>query len=234
MIDIHSHILPGIDDGARTFEDSIEIVRELASQGITDVIATPHYANETSYMSPCEYNESLLLELKKGLVAEGIKVNIYLGNEIYIDGQAEEFIKAGKVSALAGSKYLLVELPLHEEYQSYEDILGSLMDAGYKVILAHPERYEIVQKDYGVVEDLYKMGILLQCNVCSILGKYGKDAKKLVRRLAKDKMIFAFGSDIHRCSHSDQLKRAQKKIARYYNDQELEKVLVKNPRKILA
>ena len=234
MIDIHSHILPGIDDGARTLYDSVEIARELASQGITDIIATPHYVNETKYVSPRGHNRRLLMELRKKLAEEGVKVNVYLGNEIYIDEEIEKLIKMGKISTLADSRYLLVELPLHEKYQNYEDVLGSLLNVGYQVVLAHPERYEIVQEDYGVAKELYEMGVLFQCNLCSIVGKYGKNARKMIRKLAKDKMIFAFGSDIHRCSRTNQIKVAQRKIAKYYNGAELERVFVKNPRKILG
>ena len=233
MIDIHSHFLPGVDDGARTFVDSIAILRELASQGITDVVATPHYVCETSYMSPYEYNAKLLEELKQKVALEDFKINIYLGNEIYIDEKILDLLSEGQITTVAGGKYLLAELPLHEEFQNYEDVFKMLLDAGYKVILAHPERYEIIQKDYSIAKDLCGMGVLLQCNICSIVGKYGKEARKIIRKLAKDKLIFAFGSDIHHYSQSNQLSVAQKKIAKYYSEEELDKVFVKNPRKIL-
>ena len=85
MIDAHSHILPGIDDGARTLADSIEIVKWLVGQGVTDVIATPHYVDETNFVSPRAKNLKLLSDLRKKLKTEGVKVEIHLGNEIYIN-----------------------------------------------------------------------------------------------------------------------------------------------------
>ena len=233
MIDIHSHIIPGVDDGARNFEDSVQIVRWLASQGVTDVIATPHYVYETDYVSPRAQNLQLLEGLKDRLVDEGVDVKVYLGNEIYIDRDIARLIRAGEMSTMADSEYLLVELPLNDEYSDWEDILIDLMNRGYQVILAHPERYEIVQKDYEIVKRLHEAGILLQCNLASLVGRYGKRAQKIIRKIAKDKMIFALGSDVHRRGRSDYLVLAQKKLARYYDARELNQLLVVNPSKIL-
>ena len=233
MIDVHAHILPGIDDGAKTFEDSINIIKELMRQGVTDIIATPHYVNESIYMSPRLENVRILNELKDRLALENIKINLFLGNEIYIDREMIDLIKRGKISTMAGSKYLLVELPLDEKWPNYDDFLRELMDYGYKVILAHPERYTIIQEDYEVAKNLFDMGVLLQCNMGSVVGKYGREAKKLVRRMAKDKMIFTFGSDIHHCSRSDYLVLAKRKLNKYYSDGELKQLLVTNPNKIL-
>ena len=233
MIDTHSHILPGIDDGARSLDESVEIVRELVRQGVTDVVATPHFVNETNFVSPYSKNKKLLMGLKKRLAREGVKVNVYLGNEVYIDDEIVGLLDSGKITTYAGGKYLLVELPLNDKYPNYEDILRDLMEHGYKVVLAHPERYAIVQEQYGVVEELCRMGVFLQCNLGSINGKYGREAKKIVKKLVKDGLVFAFGSDIHRCSGGDALGVAQKKLTKYYSESELNKVLVTNPKKIL-
>lgn len=234
IIDIHSHILPGIDDGARTFNDSIAIIRELSNQGITDVIATPHYIDETVYVSPRAKNLKLLAELKDILNAERIPVNVYLGNEIYINEGIIELLKKERISSLADSKYLLVELPMDEEYPNYADYLEDLINYGYKVVLAHPERYTIAQKDFDVLDELYEAGVLLQCNFGSITGKYGKAAQKLAKKLAKNKMIFAFGSDIHRPSKSDYIALARKKLSKYYSDSELKVLFERNPKKIIS
>ena len=234
MIDIHSHILPGVDDGARTLTDSVDIVREMAEMGITDVIATPHYMSETQYVSLRRNNLMLVGQLKQALADEGIKVNVYLGNEIYIDNGILELLEAKKISTLAGSKYLLIEIPLNEEFPNYEDIFLELMNMGYKVILAHPERYLVVQNDFSVVRELYEMGVLLQGNLGSMVGKYGSGAKKVIKRLVKEKMIFAFGTDTHHTGGLEQMRSAQKKLKKYYSDSELEKVLVGNARKIIV
>ncbi|MBQ9017742.1 hypothetical protein IJ118_01620 [Candidatus Saccharibacteria bacterium] len=233
MIDLHSHILPGIDDGAKTLADGVEVVRELAAAGVNDIVATPHYIEETIYTSPRKQNLKLIRELRKALAAAGVRVNIYLGNEIYINGEILKLLAAGEISPMAGSKHLLVELPMDGDFPNWEDILLALIQAGHQVILAHPERYASVQKDYGIVDDLVDMGVLLQCNLGSFAGHYGKRAKKTVEKLARDKRIFAMGSDAHRC-HGELWNEGLKRMRKYYSEAELHDVLVENPRKVLV
>ena len=124
MIDIHAHVLPGIDDGARTLTDSADLVRELAKSGVTDIIVTPHYVSETNYVSSKEKNLELLEELKRVIRDEDLGVEVFLGNEIYIDRGIEELIELGVISTMANSKYVLVELPLSGEYPNYQDIMS--------------------------------------------------------------------------------------------------------------
>lgn len=233
MIDLHSHIIPGVDDGAKTLTESVELIRELVKFGVTDIVATPHFITDSRYQSLKKSNLKLLNELKSALTDEGIDVNIYLGNEIYIDKNIKSLLEKNKISAIGDSKYLLIEMPLDEEFPNYEDIFLELLNDGYRVILAHPERYAIVQEDFGKVKELFDMGVLLQCNLGSIVGKYGKEAKKVTKRLAKEKMIFAIGSDIHHAGRGEYLIKGPQKLAKYYSDKELKKVLVDNPRKII-
>ena len=233
MIDIHSHILPGVDDGARNFDEAIEIAKWLVRQGVTDLVATPHYIVESDFMSPRADNLKLLNKLQHRLDAAGVKLRLYLGNEIYINKFIDRLVEAEEISPLANSKYLLVELPLHTEFSNYEGYLCDLNAKGYQVILAHPERYEIIQEDYQKARDLYEDGVLLQCNLRSVVGHYGKEAERVVKRLARDKMIFTFGSDTHRVGSSYYLVQAQKKLTRYYNPRELSILLSINMKKVL-
>lgn len=233
MIDIHAHILPGIDDGARTLDDSVDIVRWLSTQGVTDIIVTPHFVDETIYVSPRRDNLKLLKDLKKKLTEEEIKVNLYLGNEIYINSKIDELLKEKIISTMADSKYLLVELPINGRNTHHEDYLKDLIDKGYKVILAHPERYAFLQEDYGAARELFDMGLLFQCNMRSILGKYGHEAKKTVKKMIKDGLVFTFSTDIHHVGRKNEIDLARKKLLRYYDERELKKLLVLNPGKLL-
>ena len=234
MIDIHSHILPGIDDGARTMDESIDIVQELVSQGVTGIIATPHYITDTYYISNKKDNRVLLARLREALLDAGITANVWLGNEIFIDRNIMDLLRQNIVSTLGNTNYVLVEFSLNEEYPNYVDILGNLTEKGYKVILAHPERYTLTQQDYDALEELCDMGVLLQCNVGSFIGQYGKAAEKLAVRLAKENRIFAMGSDIHHARGDKRILRATKKLRKYYDAAGLERVLVKNPSKMLG
>lgn len=233
-VDIHSHILPGIDDGSKTLEESIETLRNLSEQGFTRVIATPHYMNETIYVSTYAKNVKAFSKLEKEMERAGVKIKIYLGNEIYIDEKILSLLKARKVTTLAQSKYLLIEVPLNEEFPNFEDYLMEFIENGYKVILAHPERYAIFQKDYDRLKELHETGVLLQSNYGSVYGKYGREAKKLVKKMIKDRLIFTFGSDMHHPSKEKKLELAEKKLSKYYSEEELKQLLVINPAKILV
>lgn len=232
MIDIHSHILPGVDDGARTLAESVEVVKGLAAQGVTGIIATPHYIDETIYTVQRAENQILIEELRRKLLEAGVGVNLYLGNEIYISPKLKELLRSGVVSPLAGSNYLLVELPMSGWFPGVLDILKDLKRWGYQVILAHPERYTSMQEDFGVVQQIWEAGILLQCNLGSFTGRYGRQAQKTAEKLAKKQMIFALGSDAHR-NHGEQVLAAVEKLRKYFNESELRKLLVENPGEIV-
>ena len=233
MVDLHSHILPGIDDGAADISDSLDLIRELSAGGVTEVFATPHYIDETIYNSPRYENSKLVADLQKRLDAEEIPVKIHLGNEIYINRKILELLKAGEISSMGDSKYILVELPMSGDFPGYADIFLELLRAGYKVILAHPERYTSFQKDFDLLTELYDMGVFLQCKIGSFVDQYGKAARKLAIRLAKEKMIFGLGTDIHHLRGEEFLPGAMKKLSKYYNSEELNELLVGNPRKVL-
>ncbi len=234
MIDIHSHILPGVDDGAADLDASVELVRELASAGVTDIIATPHYVDETNYISAVSANSKLLKKLSARLKKEKLDVRVFLGNEIYISNRILGLLTSEEITPLADSKYLLVELPLSGEFPSYYDVLLELIREGYKVILAHPERYATFQKDFDLVLELHDMGVLMQCNIGSFVGYYGKAARKVAEKLAKNDMIFAVATDIHRPRGDKFMPTAIKRLSKFYGTFELENILEKNPRKILG
>ncbi len=232
MIDLHAHILPGIDDGASDISKSVELLRELASVGVTDVFATPHYVDETIYVSPFSDNLRLLTEVQAASDAAGLNVRVHLGNEIYITPRILELLKSGEISSLDGSSYVLVELPMSGDFPGYEDIFLALIRAGYHVVLAHPERYTSFQDDFSLISNLSEMGVLFQSNVGSFAGQYGKTVFKLVRRLAKERMIFAMGSDIHHV-HPGLLADGLKKLSKFYKGAELNEILVGNPSRII-
>ena len=234
MIDLHSHILPGIDDGAPDLETSVALVRELYNGGVTDVVATPHYIDETIYTSSVATNKKLMRELQKKLKDEDVNVKIHLGNEIYICKEIKKLLKNKKISGIGSSKYLLIELPMSGDYPGYQDIFLELLRDGYKVVLAHPERYTAFSKDFALITELYDMGVLMQCNIGSFVGQYGKSVLKLAKKIAKNKMIFAVGTDIHHVHGDAFIPEALKKLGKFYSNDELNEILVENPKKILG
>ena len=122
MIDIHSHLLFGVDDGSRTLEESVHVIKKLSEVGYTDIILTPHYINDSTYVSTREENLDVLKRLKVGLIRNNVNVNLYLGNEIYIDSEIANLLKNNIISSLNDTKYLLIELPMSGENEIYYDV----------------------------------------------------------------------------------------------------------------
>ena len=191
MKDIHNHILYGIDDGSISYLDSIRILKELEQEQIHDILLTPHYIIGSDYNANNKKKIELLNTLKNKTT-----VNIYIGNEVYIDNDIIDYIKQGMISTINNTRYLLIELPLNEKLEIMYDIIFELRSYGVIPIVAHPERYH-----YLKLEDLIKLidqGCLLQGNITSLNNKYGKDAKDNLILLLKKHMIHVLGTDTHR------------------------------------
>lgn len=233
MIDTHSHILYGIDDGSRNIEESINIIKSYNEIGIKNIILTPHYINETSYVSPKDNNIKLLNNLKQVLQERKIDTNLYLGNEIYIDKNIEELLKKKQISSLNDTKYLLIELPMSGKKEGYYDIFLDLINKGYKVVLAHPERYKSFQEDFERIYELVDIGVLFQCNLGSIVGEYGTSAKKVMKQMIREDLIFMIGTDVHRYKKYDYLIKAIKKLRKYTKEEQFINILQKNAKELL-
>ena len=234
MIDVHSHVLPGVDDGAEDLIDSVEIIRGLASQGVTDLIITPHYISVTRQANPRSDNLVILNQLRDELHRQGIAINTYLGNEIYIDFKIANLLSRGRISPLADSNFLLIELPMSGDFEGFEDIFLRLQRDGWQVVLAHPERYHSTQREYQILEDLYQQGVLFQCNLGSLIGQYGRSAQKLAKRLLKDDYVFCLGTDIHHQRDYREINKAQKKLRHLVGKERSLDLLETNPKQIIG
>lgn len=236
MIDIHSHILYDIDDGCQTISQSIDIIKQLKLLGFDKLVLTPHYIDGTKYCADNrekidKYN--ILIDLIK---EENIDIELYLGNEIYINSQIVELIEKKKIFSINNTRYLLVEFPLYNEINYVDDYLQELRIKGYIPIIAHPERYLYFQKDYNKMKQLYEDGVLFQGNFGSILGYYGKGAKKLIKYALKNNMISFMATDIHKPNFKliKEFDKALKKIKRIVGEEYFEKITNKNALKILG
>ncbi len=230
MKDIHSHILWGIDDGARTLDESIKILDDLYKKGVTDIILTPHYIKGTKYNIGNRDKFNLFVELKK----KYNKINLYLGNEVYVDEDIVDLLKNGEVATLNNSAYLLMELPMNSEIKDLDSIIYDLMRNGIIPIIAHPERYLYVQKDITYLDKFIDMGVLFQGNYESLFGKYGKNSEKTLKKLLKKNYISFLGSDIHRENHSNHTELVYKKLLKIIKDKEkIENLIDKNIEKVI-
>ena len=165
---------------------------------------------------------------------EGIDINLYLGNEIYIDPNITNLITSYQMSSLNNSEYILVELPMNGIYPEYQEILKDLINTGFKVILAHPERYKTFQDDYNKILEMVDMGVYLQCNIDSILGRYGTDAKKAMKFILKNKLVSFIGTDIHSTKDDySYIEKAKNKFKKYLTDEEIDNVFNNNAKDII-
>ena len=229
MIDFHSHILPNIDDGSRSIEQSIEIVNEAKNAGFTKIISTSHYLED---YYECEEQErtKLLKQLQDNV--QGIE--LYLGNEIYITDNMIQLIKDKKASTINNSRYVLFEFPLSAKAMNDKEVIYRLIEQGYVPVVAHPERYKNVQEDPEYVEDLAEMGALFQANYGSIIGMYGDKAKKTLKYLLKNGLICFFGSDVHRPEQVyDKMPKILKKLRKILSEEKVEQLTTINPQKAL-
>ncbi len=223
MRDIHSHVSYGIDDGAKTKEEAIELLKREEEKKVTDIILTPHYIKNSKYQANEEVREKIRKELQSHT-----NINLYLGNEVYICEDILSLLEKKEISTLNHSKYLLVELPMTSKLRNLEDIMYQLIRNGIIPIIAHPERYLYVQQDVSYLNKYLEMGVLFQSNYGSILGLYGKNAQKTVKTLLKRNYISFLGSDLHEITKSYDVTKLQKKLKRMVKNQERIDDLLKN------
>ena len=234
MIDIHNHLLYGVDDGVKTIEESIDVLKDLYKEGYTDIILTPHYIKNTSYASTISDNYKKLKKLRTKLKEENIDINLYLGNEIFIDDDIYDELTIGRASTMNGTRFILVELPMSGEFEGYIDLFKYLIEKGCKIILAHPERYLKVQDNYEIINELESIGVYFQSNLDSLIGGYGESAMKTVIRLLKDKKISFLATDIHRKKHNyNKWVKAKKVALEYISEDEYNRLTNVNPRELI-
>ena len=230
IIDIHTHILPGVDDGAKTIDDSIKIIKYLNKVGIKDFVLTSHYVKGTSYKFNVLVREKILEELKKYVDED---INLYIGNEVYLCDDVIKLYEEHEICTINNSKYMLVELPLSSYYRNFPNVLCDLADYGIVPIIAHPERYRFIQKDKKRIKELLEFNCLLQCNIESLTGKYGRTAKRICKWLLKKDLVSFVATDSHYPSDPKQLEKAYKKLRKIVGDAKFKELTCFNPRRVL-
>ena len=230
MIDFHSHILPGIDDGSKNLEQSIAMVNEAKEAGFTKIISTSHYM-ENYY----ECNERDRRQLLKKVQENVQGIELILGNEIYITNNIIELLQNGQASSINGTKYVLFEFPLiATRPMNDKEVIYRLVENGYVPIIAHPERYPFIQENPDYLFELEEMGALFQSNYGSIIGMYGLKAKKTLKILLKNNLISFFGSDVHRPEQVyNKMPKIIKKLKKIISNEEFEEFTEINPEKVL-
>lgn len=235
MIDMHNHILYGIDDGCKTIEESIETIKKMKKIGFNTIVLTPHYIEDSSFKANNNLKLQRLEILKEELLKNNIDVNLFLGNEIFINESINELIINKEIRSINNTRYILIELPFNNQILNLDDYLYELKLKGYKIIIAHPERYTYFKDNYEEARKLYDSGVLFQVNYGSIIGQYGSSSLKLVKKLLKDDMVDFISTDIHKPSSSlfDKFDDIKHKIIKIIGEDKFKDISYNNILKVI-
>ena len=218
MIDFHNHILPGADDGAKTIEESIEMLRLAQKQGVTDIVNTIHFQHPKMEGMNTDYD--YILSIKEKLIEEmsiqKIDINIHLGAEVFFNFNLLD-ICDNKITTFGDGAFMLIEFQTHQFPDGYDEHLYELASSGVTPIIAHPERYKPIQRDIAILEKLILSGCIIQLDAGSLLGNFGKNCYKTAIEIISRNMCHILGSDAHNSTNRnfcliDAIKVIEKKI----------------------
>lgn len=197
MIDFHTHILPNVDDGSKSIDETFELLNEAKKAGFDTIISTSHYIEDYYNVNVSE-REVWINAISEILKKENNDLKLYLGNEVYLTENIMELLETGKATTINKSRYILFEFPMNTKPMNMYDIIYDMLQNKLIPILAHPERYSFVQKEPEIIYDLIQKGVLMQANYGSIIGRYGEKAQLMVRKFFENNMIHFLGSDVHK------------------------------------
>ncbi len=213
-VDLHSHLIPGVDDGVKDFSESIDLIRQFELIGYKKIITTPHiypefYNNRESDLQ--KIHADLVLRLKQN----HINIQLELGAEYYLDDRLMDRMADPNESFLTfGNNYLLFETSFLNMPFYLQEFIFKAKSRGFNPILAHPERYGYLYNNQALIQDLIEREVLFQVNITSLAGYYSKEVKQMAKNLIKQGYVHFLGSDCHNARHFEVLKEARK--TKYY------------------
>lgn len=204
--DMHSHLIPGIDDGVPDLKTSLQLIEKMIALGYSKLITTPHIMVDIYRNNP-QIIQQGLQEVQKSMREKNLKVELQVAAEYQLDEGFSQLLLKGELMTFANN-HVLVELPYFSAPRNLPDTLFDLQVAGYKVILAHPERYAYWHQDFSQLESLRNRDIEFQLNIISLSGFYSRPTKKISEKLIEAKMVDYLGSDLHNMQYYGLLKDA--------------------------
>lgn len=213
MIDLHSHILPGVDDGAQTLEDSLELARKAISQGITHLMCTPHH-NNGKYNNPADKIIREVANLQGELDKRGLDLTLLEGQEVRLTEFLLTAIQRDEILFTdLDNTYLLIEFPTNEVPIYAEQVFYQLLNRGQVPVIVHPERNAVFREEPNRLVSFLEMGTLTQLTAPSIVGIFGSDIQQMARQMLEHNMLYMVASDAHNLRHRTFLmKEAYKEI----------------------
>lgn len=205
-IDVHSHLIPGIDDGSKTIEETLQLLKHFQELGYKKVITTPHIMSDY-YKNTPEIILGGLEDVRKAIAETDLTIEIDAAAEYNLDAEFDHLIEDGNLLTF-GDNYVLFELPFFQEPPMLNEIIWKLQSKGYKPILAHVERFTFWFDDWERILEVKDRGVLFQVNINSLTGHYGPEVRKLAERLIDEDLISLVGSDCHNMNHMELTKKA--------------------------
>lgn len=228
MIDIHSHIIPDVDDGAASFEESLEMLRIAEEDGIKAIVATPHVFSNLSRFENFNSLKDSFLKLKELSSQNNLKISIFFGAENYFDScLKEKLISFPEILTINESAYFLLEFPSNLIFPGTREFIFNIINDGFIPIICHPERNDVFQENPALLYQFLQIGALSQINVRSLLGDFGVSSKIIAHKLLKLNMVHIIASDSHNSkSRSPVLSFAYKEL-RYLETEKID-ILVRD------
>ena len=224
MVDVHSHMIPAIDDGSSSMEESLELISIMSNLGYQKIITTPHVMNDF-YPNTTEDIRNRVQNLKSQVDDAGIDMEVEAAAEYYLDEHFMQMLEDKQELLTFGDNYLLFETSFLNEPAYLHEGIFQIISNGMKPVMAHPERYVFVQNRPEMLEDLTDRGLLLQINTISLSGYYSKAAKKMAEHLIDQKKVSFLGTDCHNKKH---LEMMEETVDLKYFDKALELDLLNN------
>lgn len=234
MIDVHTHILPGMDDGAKTVDDSLLMIRQAIDAGVDTVCATPHILGGFSLHLQERINRAFQLLVSR-IEREKLRVKLVLGSEIYVRRDIHSLSRLNFFSLNQTGKYVLVELPLRQVPLNIDRPFRNLLLDGVTPIIAHPERSIVEEGQFKVIQDLVRLGALTQINAGSLLGHFGRAPRQAAERLLKRDLVDLMASDAHDPDARSVavLRKSFPEVCRLVGKVKADELLFDNPSRVL-
>jgi len=234
LLDIHCHILPGVDDGARDLEQSLAMARIAIAEGVTTIACTPH-------MTPGVYDNrgpdviARVEALQRALDEAGLPLRLVAGADVHVAPDVAARLRSGEALTLNGSRYVLVEPPHHVAPPRLEDVFFDVAAAGYQPVLTHPERLTWIERKFDVIERLFHAGVWMQVTAGSLEGKFGSQARYWAELMLDEGMVHVVASDAHdHKARTPRLQNAYDLLVRRMGRAEADNLLVHRPHAALS
>lgn len=227
-VDIHCHILPGLDDGSKDMEETLQMLKHAQEQGIIHIIATPHHKAGRRNASP-QTIKKRMDDVRIAAEERDIHVKLYPGNEILFYSDLENVLEKNIVQTLNDTEYMLVEFLPGNEYTYIRNAVSEIQGMGYTPILAHVERYDCLLKHTKYVKELHDMGVEIQVNAASVTGKLGGTCRQFVHELLKKEIVDYVATDAHDChKRMPDIEKCRKILNRKYGESYTNRILYEN------